>query len=380
MTSGSPRNSTSSPRAGRLRAGAGFALALLAAILPAQDEAAERQAVAELLRVLEREAESEATPRAHLELGDLLLDRGDWQTAAEHLRLAREGALRGPGASGGVAREALVRTTLMHRLILRPLAGQERWLASRSYLPPRTGIEKPRGVAAGAGGRLVVTEPNRAAMLDAEGTPSSARDLRGAVRPSHAAAGFPGVVTANGVTGVDDPRTVAFARAGGGELDRILAAHRDGSGNWTVLSRRSAEVLRFDPDGRPLETLRVAAMTQPIDLAVGRDGAIHVLDAGARSTPPSVLRFAADGRFEEAFRVDWRRPVALDVDAFGNRYVLDAGTLQVLVYDPAAAPLAALGPVLPGGRELRAPEDVAVDEQARIFIADSRLGDVVVLE
>ena len=375
MTSGSPKNSTP-----RRAAAAALGLTLLAVALPAQNAATERETVAELLRVLEREPESERTPRAHFELGDLLLKRGDWQTAAEHLRLAREGALRRGEADGDVAVGSLERTTLMHRLILRPVAGQERWLAARSYLPDRAGIERPRGVAAGADGRIVVTEANRAAILNAGGAPSAARDLRGAVRPSHAAAGAPGVIAADGVTGIEDPRTVAFTRPGGGDLDRIVAAHRDDSGAWTLLSRRSAEVLRFDPEGRPLETLRVATMIQPIDLAVGGDGAIHVLDAGARSTPPSVLRFAADGRFEEAFRADWRRPVALDVDPFGNRYVLDAGTMQVLVYDPAAVPLATLGPVLPGGRELRAPEDVAVDGQARIFIADSRLGDVLVLE
>ncbi len=341
---------------------------------------AEGESAALLLRVLEREAESEWTPRAHFELGDLLLMRGDWRTAAWHLRQAREGALGGADGHGAVANDALDRMTLIHRLILRPLAGRKRWLDSRGYLPDRAGIERPRGVAAGAGGRLVVTETNRAALLDAEGAPAAARDFRGPVRPSHASASDPGVVTPDGVTGVEDPRTVSFGRVDGGDLDRIVAAHRDDFGAWTVLSRRAADVLRYDPRGRPLETLRVAVMAQPIDLAVGGDGAIHVLDAGARSTPPSVLRFAADGRFEEAFRADWRRPVAVDVDTFGNRYVLDAGTMQVLVYDPAAAPLAVLGPVLPGGQELRSPEDVAVDGQARIFIADSRLGQVLVLE
>ena len=341
---------------------------------------AQRQAAGELLRVLEREAGSEWTPRAHFELGDLLLGQGDWRNASRHLRLAREGALGGNGESADVAGDALERMTLIHRLILRPLAGQERWVDSGGYLPAQAGIERPRGVAAGADGRLVVTEANRAAILGADGAAASARDLRGVVRPSHAATGTPGLVTADGVTGIDDPRTVSFGRVGGGDLDRIVAAHRDDFGAWTVLSRRSAEVLRFDPQGRPTETLRAPTLTQPIDLAVGRDGAIHVLDAGARSTPPSVLRFAADGRFEESFRAEWERPVALDVDALGNRYVLDADTLQILVYDPAALPLAALGPVLPGGQELRTPEDVAVDGEARIFVADGRLGQVLVLE
>ena len=121
-------------------------------------------------------------------------------------------------------------------------------------------------------------------------------------------------------------------------------------------------------------------MTEPIDLAVGEDGAIHVLDAGSRSQAPSVLRFGADGRFEESFRANWKRPTAIDVDPFGNRYVLDTGKLQVLVYDPFAAPIATLGPILPSAQELRAPEDIAVDARARIFIADSRLGTVLVVE
>jgi len=343
----------------------------------------EHEAAGELLRVLEREAESEWTPQAHLELGDLLLLRGDWREAVLHLRLAREGSLR-RGASDAdssqVATAALERTTLIHRLLLRPLAGQERWLASRSYLPERAGIARPRGVAAGPQGELVVTDSNRVAALNATGIPTSAREVRGAVRPSHASLGSPGVITPDGVAGLETPAVVSFMRSGGGSLDRIAAAHRDALGNWTVLSRRSAEVLRFDRTGRPVETLRVPLMVQPVDLVVAKDGSIHVLDAGARSSPPSVLRFAADGRFEEAFRADWRRPTAIDVDAFGNRYVLDAGALQILVYGPAAAPLATLGPVLPGGQELRAPEDIAVDGQGRVFVADSRLGAVLVLE
>jgi hypothetical protein len=174
--------------------------------------------------------------------------------------------------------------------------------------------------------------------------------------------------------------SVSFSRPQGGALDRIVAAAQDDFGNWTVLSRRAAEVFRYDPNGRLLETLRLGPMTQPVDLALGEDGAIHVLDAGSRSQAPSVLRFAPDGRFEELFRAEWRRPVALDVDPLGNRYVLDAGTLQVLVYDPAAAPVATIGPTLPSAQELRAPEDIAVDARARIFIADSRLGTVLVVE
>ena len=337
----------------------------------------------ELLRVLEREAEGEWTPRAHFELGELLLARGDWQQAADHLRMAREGWLRraaGGGSATDLADAALERMTLIERLILRPLAGKEPWRRSRPYLPEQAGIERPRGVAARPGGELLVTEANRAAILDAAGNPSSARDLRGIVKPGQTFRGPLAVVTAEGVTGLQAPATVSFSRPQGGALDRLVAAAQDDFGNWTVLSRRAAEVFRYDPNGRLLETLRVGPMTQPIDLALGEDGAIHVLDAGSRSQAPSVLRFAADGRFEESFRAEWDRPTAIDVDPFGNRYVLDTGTLQVLVYNPVAAPIATIGPILPSAQQLRAPEDIAVDARARVFIADSRLGAVLVVE
>ena len=340
-------------------------------------------AAGELLRVLEREAESEWTLRAHFELGELLLARGDWQQAADHLRMAREGWLRagaaGDGSAADLADAALERMTLIERLILRPLAGKEPWRRSRPYLPEQAGIARPRGVAVGPDGELLVTEPNRAAVLDAAGRPSFARELRGIARPGQTSRGPLAVITAQGVTRLRGPATVSFSRAQGGDLDRIVAAAQDDFGNWTVLSRRAAQVFRHDPNGRLLETLR-GPMAQPIDLALGEDGAIHVLDAGSRSQAPSVLRFAADGWLEDSFRSEWKRPAAIDVDPFGNRYVLDAGTLQVLVHDPVGAPVAIIGPILPGGRELRAPEDIAVDARARVFIADSRLGAVLVVE
>ena len=52
-------------------------------------------AAGELLQVLEREPGSEWTPRAHLELAEVLLDRGDWRLAADHLAA---GSRRRPGS------------------------------------------------------------------------------------------------------------------------------------------------------------------------------------------------------------------------------------------------------------------------------------------
>jgi hypothetical protein len=49
------------------------------------------------------------------------------------------------------------------------------------------------------------------------------------------------------------------------------------------------------------------------------------------------------------------------------------------MFDRAGNKLAGLGPVLPGGLELQRPSDLTVDGAGRLWIADARLG-LVVLE
>ncbi len=353
-------------------------------------------AAGELLHVLEREAPNEWTARAHLELAELVLVDGDWRLAADHLWQARQEALRESNAraaeddtSVDVARLALERMTRIHRLILRPLAGRQPWTTTRAYLPhdylpEKLKLKKPRFVAAGPGGELVVTDDSRAVLFDPDRKVVATRELRGLVRPSLGPAGPLGglraiVPTANAVMHVDDPSAVTLQRPSGGRLDQIITAHRGLFGAWTVLSRRANTVLRYFPDGR-LRDFSEAAMARPIDLALGPAGTIHALDAGSRQTPAAVLTFASDGSLEMTFRDAWLRPAALDVDPFGNRYVLEQRTNRILVYDPDGDLLSSLGPMLPGGIELRTPTDLAVDGMGRIFIAEGRLGTVLAVE
>ena len=353
-------------------------------------------AAGELLQVLEREAPNEWTARAHLELAELVLASGDWQLAAHHLWQARQGVPREENAEPGgnqetvdVARLALERMTRIHRLILRPLAGRNPWSTTRAYLPhdylpEKLKLKRPRAVAAGPRGELLVADDNRAVLFDPDRNVVATRELRGIARPSLGPGGPLGglsaiVPTANAVMQVNDPSAVSLQRPSGGRLDQLITAHRGPFGNWTVLSRRVDTVLHYSADGRLLHSSE-SAMARPIDLALGPAGTIHALDAGSRETPAAVLTFASDGSLEKTFRSDWLRPAALDVDAFGNRYVLEQRTKQVLVYDPDGNLLSALGPVLPGGVELRTPTDLAVDGMGRIFIAEGRLGTVLAVE
>lgn len=352
-------------------------------------------AAGELLEVLEREPPNGWTPRAHLELADLVLADGDWRLAADHYWRARQTALGGaapdaeaPGAVD-VAGLALERMTRIHRLILRPLAGGHPWSGIRlplpsGYLPEKQRLKRPRSLAAGPRGELIVADDGRFVLFDPRGNAIATRELKALSRPSIGPAGPLGgagavAVASNAAIRVGDPVPVSFERPSGGRLGQIVTAYRGPFGNWTVLSRQTDVVLRYDPAGKLLDFAAVP-MTRPVDLAVSQSGDIHVLDAGSGDAPPAVLRFSADGQLEHTFSADWRRPVALDVDPLGNAYVLENREKQVLVYDAEGNRIAVLGPVLSANVELRSPNDIAVDGMGRIFIAEGRLDTVVALE
>ena len=68
----------------------------------------------------------------------------------------------------------------------------------------------------------------------------------------------------------------------------------------------------------------------------------------------------------------------LALDALGHLYVLDTESGRIDVFDRSGAAVESLGPVLPGGVELRRPADLTVSGDGRLFVTDSRLGVVVV--
>jgi DNA-binding beta-propeller fold protein YncE len=121
----------------------------------------------------------------------------------------------------------------------------------------------------------------------------------------------------------------------------------------------------------------VGASPEPVDLATDSFGWLYVIDKDSRG----VHRFSPDGVYQGGLAsVSWEEPYALDVDAFGNLYVLDRRTKKIDVFDPDGVSRWSLGPVLPGGVELRDPRDVAVDGQGRVYIADRNLSVVVLVQ
>ncbi len=114
-----------------------------------------------------------------------------------------------------------------------------------------------------------------------------------------------------------------------------------------------------------------------MDLARDAQGRIYALDDRAAQ----VRRISRDGVDEGVIAEgDWKKPVALAVDELGYLYVLDRGPGTVDLIAPDGRRLARTGPELDGGIELRNPVDLAVDGGGRLFIADTRLPFVVMLD
>lgn len=349
-----------------------------AAVLGAR--AAERlgrdaEAARALADVVDLEPRSRWSLAARLELAALLLDEGGWREAGDLLQVVVDGA----GASDeerSLAALAGSRLAMIHRLWLRPEAGERRWQGGRIVA---AAPERPSAVAARPDGQVAVTgAKGTTVVLDAAGRAVARYGHEDGQRNSwdgdelvvatdEAAATFPG------------RRNLRFASPPSEKKPTIrplLAVEPAPFGSWLVLVGKPPRVLLYESGRRLHEGLVEGKGREPVDLARDRRGRLLVLDQRARS----VTRFAADGSGgDRRVAAGWDRAEALAVDAAGNIYVLDRGRREIEVFDPAGQRLTGLGPALPGGFELDRPADLTVDPAGRIWIADVKLG-LVVLE
>jgi serine/threonine-protein kinase len=131
----------------------------------------------------------------------------------------------------------------------------------------------------------------------------------------------------------------------------------------------------FDRKGET-KTLSTAA-GDVIDLAVGAHGELLVLDR-KKSDVARVGGLAAAPA--KGFTGSWRRPQALAVDPAGDVFVLDTSENSIEMRDALGARIGSIGPLLPGGIELRSPEDIGIDGAGRLYVIDSRLAQLLILE
>lgn len=338
-----------------------------------------QDAAASFVSAIEEETPSPWTARARFGLARVLLADGQWVAAADVLqRIVTTSAAALPEGDPQWAEVARRRLTLVHRLRIRPAAGRPRWSGARLLSLPGVLLKKPVGIAARDDGRLVIADDGQKMALVVSTT---------GVVESRVPVDDPGLPWWNGEeaylpAGSRVHLLISNAAQGfpvykGKErqpAEGLWAGARGQFGQWYLLDRDTDSVLGYAPvGGRP----GVLAGGDPQDLALDSRDRVYVLDRKANT----VVRLRPDGGSDGIVaRGDWDRPQALAIDPLDNLYVLDRGNAQVLVFDPEGKRLEVLGPQLPGGIELRSPQDLAVDGSGRLWIADSKLAAVVVVE
>jgi tetratricopeptide (TPR) repeat protein len=330
-----------------------------------------KKASAPLVELLEDETSTDLTAqlasRAELLFAETLLERGQFAAAWQPLQKATGSS---DPADAATARAHL---SLMHRLLLRPSSGELPWSTARLLAGPSGGFKKPQAIAASTAGAVAVIDSGVGAVLFSSAGARSFTSLRDASRPFFEGESI-AFVTPSAIerAGVRDTFTQGGAKPK--DLSRIEAAARDGYGSWILVDRSLEGLARFDRGRAWRGELQLTGT--PVDVTGDRWGRIYALT----SKPSQIHVFSNDLEPLRLVSVPGSRPIALEVDALGNLYVLDQQQSSIRVIDPAQRTLATIGPILPGGVELRSPEDFAIDGAGRIYIADSRLGAVYVVE
>ncbi len=337
-------------------------------------------AVAELLAAVEDEPASNLTGRARLLLAKALTRMDEWVAAAEVLqRLATE---QGSATSSEDERASAIRLlSLIHRRIIRPQSGHGLWQSATRYPASGLQLREPTGVAAAEDGRLLIVDPRMplVALIDADGSFLESIALPAPGRPGWSL-GAAFTVTETRImlpfAAQESPRFLEPVPGKEKPLKGLLAAERGRFGDWFVLAKGWRSLLTFQ-SSRQGQELLANSKPDPVDIAQDVLGRIYVLDGKGKQ----VLRVGVDRRQADiVLKGTWKRPVALALDPLGNIYILDRGNRSVEMFDNAGRKQASLGPSLGGGIELRNPLDVAVDGSGRVFIADSKLPFIVLLD
>ena len=329
---------------------------------------------------IEDEPPNEWSSRAFLGLATVAMTSGDWLSASQVLQELVDRSFTSLAVSDSQLRRARNELTLIHRLKLRPAAGERSWQESRR-LPLH--LRKPSGVAADEEGRLAVTDESteQFVVVGPAGDLEVRQIYPNLRRPGWDLEGAAIVAVEDGLVQPATRQGITFAdsrKQRGQTIEGVRGVEQGVFRQWFLLTDKPEQILVFAADGSYLRELTDPRQVQPVDLTRDALGRLYVLDRKGKR----VLRYSPSGMPERtvAASATWKRPEAVAVDLLGNTYVLDRGSRRIEVFDPSGTRQAELGPTLPGGTELASPRDVTVDGSGRVFIADSKLGVVLILE
>lgn len=112
----------------------------------------------------------------------------------------------------------------------------------------------------------------------------------------------------------------------------------------------------------------------PYDLAVGKDGLLHVMDSGNFR----ISVFTRDGKYLDSFGKvgkqagSFARPKEIAADAEGNLYVVDAAFGNFQIFNPDGELLMAIGQhsESDGPAKYMMPSGIHIDEDGRVYVVD----------
>ena len=329
------------------------------------------QAALNFLGAIEEENRSHWVAQALYGLGRSLMTSQEWVGAADAL----QSVLAQDDAPEALQAEARIDLAFLHRNWLRPSLGQKRWTSSRPLAVSGATLKRPLRVAAGRDGSVLVfdTGLGQILMIAPDGTLAKKAAQQQTRDVWWSADQRPYATLNDALYAVDTSERKGFTPAGI-PIKNLAVGQRGVFQQWLALDREKKTLWTFDRRG---QAKALSTTAQDIaDVALAPRGELLLLDQREKS----VTRLDMNGDRVGRFTGSWRRPQSVAADTFGNVYVLDAGSKTVEIRDPEGNRIDSIGPTLPGGVELRSPEDIAVDGHGRLLIADRGLAQIFVLE
>ncbi len=252
------------------------------------------------------------------------------------------------------------------------------------------GLNQPRGIAAGADGRIYVAETGNQRLLILSATGELLQTVTGGSAPFSepfdvaiaaqgrvyvldAAAGQVAIFTAEG-------DFEAYLPADTTLVERSRGIHVDANGHIWLAHTPAGRAVELDENGGLLQDIPVwpADGAQPVDVVTGTNGMLFVTDAGLHK----LISYAADGRRLLA----WDIAVANSIDGShlaagpdGFLYMTEPELSRIVKLTPQGE-RAGSWTVTGNNGALVKPIGITVDPAGRIWFADVAGGQIFVLE